>query len=292
MKPPTTAALLATATLLITLSAARSAPAQVTRYDEDKRMDMEAHADQYTGHARNGEGHYRRYCIKCHGDLGDGNGDSAPWVEPFKPRNFTLGIFKCRSTPTGTLPLDDDLFQTLHRGLNTSAMPHWSALTSQFRIDLVAYVKHFSPRFANEKPGTPVVIPAEPEVTPDRVKQGQQIYSRVQCWKCHGVTGGGNGPSAPTLVDDQNNPDPPFDFQASNRFKCGSTDSDFYKILMTGLDGSPMPSWSDNLKPEEAWDVIFYVRTFQPMKSKEKDIAKQLKLAPLNPDGSMPAGQH
>jgi hypothetical protein len=54
------------------------------------------------------------------------------------------------------------------------------------------------------------------------------------------------------------NPDPPFDFQTSNRFKCGSTDADFYKILMTGLDGSPMPSWSDNLKPDEAWDVIFY----------------------------------
>ena len=65
-------------------------------------------------------------CIGCHGDIGDGNGENTPWMEPFKPRNFTLGIFKCRSTPTGTLPTDDDLFRTLHRGLNTSDMPHWA----------------------------------------------------------------------------------------------------------------------------------------------------------------------
>ena len=39
---------------------------------------------------------------------------------------------------------------------------------------------------------------------------------------------------------------------------------------MTGLDGTPMPSWSDNIKPDEAWDLVFYLRSLQPMKSKEK----------------------
>jgi mono/diheme cytochrome c family protein len=291
MKPTNSTALFAGLTLLVFLTAVRPARAQITEYDEETRMNMEAHVGNYTGHARNGKMLYRRYCIKCHGELGDGNGDSAEWIEPFKPRNFTLGIFKCRSTPTGTLPTDDDLFSTLHRGLNTSAMPHWDALTSQNRIDLVAYVKHFSPRFASEKPGTPITIPPEPEVTADRVKQGREIFERVQCWKCHGVTGRGNGPSAPTLVDDQNNPDPAFDFQENTRFKCGSSDVDLYKIFMTGLDGSPMPSWSDNIKPDEAWSLVFYMRTLQPMKSKAKDIALQLKLTPVNPN-AIPGGQH
>ena len=28
---------------------------------------------------------------------------------------------------------------------------------------------------------------------------------------------------------------------------------------MTGLDGTPMPSFADNIKPDEAWDLVFYL---------------------------------
>ena len=66
-----------------------------------------------------------------------------------KPRNFTLGQFKCRSTPTGTLPTDEDLYNTIGRGLINSNMPQWLPLTTHEKVDLVAYVKHFSPRFAH-----------------------------------------------------------------------------------------------------------------------------------------------
>ena len=55
---------------------------------------------------------------------------------------------------------------------------------------------------------------------------------------------------------------------------------------MTGLDGTPMPSWSDNIKPDEAWDLVFYLRSLQPMKSKEKEIARQIGLKPGAPCGS------
>jgi mono/diheme cytochrome c family protein len=54
-----------------------------------------------------------------------------------------------------------------------------------------------------------------------------------------------------------------------------------YKDFMTGLDGSPMPSFADNVKPDEAWDLVFYLRTLQPQNSKEKQIAKQLGLKPI-----------
>jgi len=53
---------------------------------------------------------------------------------------------------------------------------------------------------------------------------------------------------------------------------------------MTGLDGTPMPSFADNVKPDEAWDLVFYLRTLQPMHTKEKEIAKQLGLKPINPN--------
>jgi cytochrome c oxidase cbb3-type subunit 2 len=157
------------------------------------------------------------------------------------------------------------------------------------RVDLVAYVKHFSPKFATEKPGTPIQIPPAPEVTADRIKAGQAVFQKLECWKCHGVEGRGNGPSADTLTDDQNRPIKPFNFHDGERFKCGSSDADLYKIFMTGLDGTPMPSFADNVKPEEAWELVFYLRTLQPMKTKEKAIARQLGLKPIDPNVPVPA---
>src|SRR6266542_2523803 len=79
---------------------------QMTKAQEKQEMGTESHIGKLTGHARAGEPHYRRFCVGCHGVLGDGEGDNAMWIDP-KPRNFTLGIFKCRSTPTGTLPTDE-----------------------------------------------------------------------------------------------------------------------------------------------------------------------------------------
>jgi len=32
---------------------------------------------------------------------------------------------------------------------------------------------------------------------------------------------------------------------------------------MTGVDGTPMPSFADVVKPEEAWDLVHYLRTLQ-----------------------------
>ena len=93
--------------------------AQVTEYQEKEWVNSPAassHVGNREGHARDAAMSYRRYCMVCHGPLGDGNGESAQWLDP-KPRDFTLGVFKCRSTPTGTLPTDQDLFDTIGRGV-------------------------------------------------------------------------------------------------------------------------------------------------------------------------------
>ncbi|MFZ3264106.1 MAG: c-type cytochrome [Terriglobales bacterium] len=269
--------------------------AQITKYQEEDWLNtpaVTAHIGNITGNAKAAAEPYRRYCLVCHGDLGDGNGESARWFEPPlypKPRDFTLAVFECRSTPTGTLPTDDDIFDTIARGLDRSNMPPWNTFSKQQRADLVAWIKHFSPRWQNEKPGTPIVIPPEPEVTAERIKAGQEVFNRVQCWKCHGVTGKGNGPSASTLTDDLGRPILPYNFSEGGRFKCGSTDSDLYRIFMTGLDGTPMPSFADNIKPDEAWDMVFFLRTLQPFHTKAKEIAKGLNLKPLNPNAPPPS---
>lgn len=278
--------LLGAAAAMLALSLPSSA--QLTKYDLEKTMNAESHVGNIAGHAKGAKGEYRRFCVGCHGELGDGNGENAVWIDP-KPRNFQLGVFKCRSTPTGTLPTDEDLFDSIARGFDRSNMPQWSNLTKQERADLVAWIKHYSPRWAGEKPGTPIIIPPEPEVTPERIKAGRDVFARVQCWKCHGVTGEANGPSASTLTDDLGRPILPFNFAEGARPKCGDTDKDIYRIFMTGLDGTPMPSFADNIKPDEAWDLVFYLRTLMSQHSKEKNMAKQLGLKPVDPNA--PAGQ-
>lgn len=245
---------------LITLAAAVCAGAQ------------QAHPGKLTGHFKDGAAAFPRYCNGCHGVRGDGKGTLAPYLDP-KPRDYTMGIFKCRSTPTGTLPTDDDLYNTMTRGFVTAAMPPWAPLPPQTRMDIVEYLKGFSPRFASEAPGIPIVIPAESPVTVSSIKHGAELYQKLECAKCHGAKGHGDGPDAPTSVNIKHEPLPPYDFTVTDRFKCGVTNSDLYRTFMTGMDGSPMLSYADKLTADQAWDLVHYVRTLQVAhKSKESSI--------------------
>ena len=225
-------------------------------------QEMESHIGKLTGHPETGRELYYRYCWGCHGARGDGNGENAAYLNPV-PRNFVQGTFKCRSTPTGTLPLDDDLYNSLYRGFNFTNMPSWKTLTAQQRADLVAFVKTFSPRFKNEKSGTPIPVPPEAALTVASIQHGQELFQKLECWKCHGLEGRGDGPSASTLTDSNDQPIRPYNFTSSNRSKCGSSNQDLYRIFMTGLDGTPMPSFADVIKPEDAWDLVHYLRTLQ-----------------------------
>ena len=255
-----------------------------------------------TGRAHVGKEIYGRYCFGCHGSRGDGNGIEAIWIEPFsgtgqgstivkdKPRDFVPATFKCRSTPTGTLPTDEDIFNAITRGFYTTYMPPWKALPENQRADLVAYIKTFSARWKNEKPGTPITIPPEPPLTIESILHGREIFQKVQCWKCHGPEGRGDGPSAPTLADDFGYPIRPYDFSSGTRFKCGSTNQDLYRIFMTGLDGTPMPSFADNLQPADAWDLVHFLRTLQlSIKTPESALFTQWQAA--HPGQLKPIGQ-
>ncbi len=222
----------------------------------------ESHIGKLSGHADAGKQLYFRYCWGCHGYRGDGNGENAPYLN-ILPRNFVAGTFKCRSTPTGTLPTDKDLFNSLVRGLNNSNMPSWITLTDQNRADLVAFIKTFSPRWKTEKAGDAIPVPSEPKLTLESIKHGQELFQKLECWKCHGQEGRGDGPSASTLTDSNDQPIRPYNFAAGSRFKCGSTNQDLYKIFLSGVDGTPMPSFADVVKPEEAWDLVHFLRTLQ-----------------------------
>ncbi|HEV8123154.1 MAG TPA: cytochrome c [Gemmatimonadales bacterium] len=247
-----------------------------------------SHVGNVTGNAAAGAREYRRYCVGCHGAAGDGLGENAQWIDP-KPRDFTAATFKCRSTPTGTLPTDDDLYRSVTRGFVTTNMPSWEPLTRQARANVVAYIKTFSPRWSQGS-GTPITVPAETAVTMESILHGRQLFQSMECWKCHGPAGHGDGPSASTLTDSKDNPIRPYNFASGSRFKCGDSNADLYRVFMTGLDGTPMPSFADNIQPNDAWDLVHFLRTLQPMPSPEAALWQAWlpghagELKPIGPD--------
>jgi cytochrome c oxidase cbb3-type subunit I/II len=234
--------------------------AQEQEQEKTNQGSKETRVGNLTGHVGSGKALYRRYCISCHGAHGDGAGESAPQLDP-KPRDFTKATFKCRSTPSGTLPTDTDLYDTISRGIFNSNMPPWRPLTREQRVDLIAFVKTFSSRFQEEKPGVPLSIPPEPPSSAASVQRGAQLFQDMNCWSCHGKEGRGNGPSAVTLTDNKGNPIHPFDFTTGTRMKCGEGGPTIFRDLMTGLDGTPMPSFADALNPDQAWDLVHFIES-------------------------------
>ncbi len=205
-----------------------------------------------------GQRSYSAHCAACHGEKGDGKGLQAGRLSP-RPRDFTTGVYELRSTPTGSLPTDQDLFETISRGIHGTAMVPWIALPEHERWALVAWLESFSKRFAEEPPGPAVVVPSAPPETPALVERGRVLYQRMSCASCHGISGRGDGPSAATLQDQAGRPAHPTDL-TQGRFERGSGMADIFLTLRTGMDGSPMPAWGTALSPDETWALAAYVR--------------------------------
>ncbi|MEA3138875.1 MAG: cytochrome c oxidase cbb3-type subunit [Gammaproteobacteria bacterium] len=214
-------------------------------------------------------------CAGCHGTFGNGRTTADTkgstnfnvayhFLNP-QPRDFTTAAFKSRTTPSGALPTDEDIFRTISRGVRKGQiMPAWGyaadghILPEQDRWDLVDYVKTFSPRFKSEAVPEPIQIPTPPypsakEAPAALIQEGRMVYRTLQCWSCHGNAGKGDGPSANELVDDWETPIRPFDF-SSGAFKFGDSPADVFRTFNTGLNGTPMPSFYDTIMyPREAF---------------------------------------
>jgi cytochrome c oxidase cbb3-type subunit 2 len=132
---------------------------------------------------------YLRHCAACHGEKGDGQGPGAYLLFP-KPRDFTRGVYKFRSTPTGAPPTDTDLLRTLKRGVAGTSMPPWDRLSEKELTGVIEHVKSFSDIFMDEDAiEPPIVIKASPSMTGASVKAGRHVYKEMECDKCHGEGG-------------------------------------------------------------------------------------------------------
>ncbi len=200
---------------------------------------------------------YQENCAACHGEKGNGKGPSAGSLKT-EPRDFTGGIYKFRSTPSGSLPLDKDILRTISAGVRGTSMLAQLQLSQEERLAVTRYIKTFSPRFKKEKPKQPISIPSRPHKDKALIALGETLYKDAGCVSCHGLEGKGGGSSAEDLKDHWGFPIRPADLTL-RPFKSGPEPEDLYRALSTGLDGTPMPSYADALTPNQRWALVSYI---------------------------------
>jgi mono/diheme cytochrome c family protein len=202
---------------------------------------------------------YVKYCSQCHGENGDGEGYASPHLLP-RPRNFTTGKFKVRTTATGALPTHQDLVNVIRRGMPYTSMPAWPDLSDQDVSNLAYFIKTFSADFSKpENAAQPIQLPSAPKATKESVELGKKLYEETGCIKCHGTLGRGDGPSATTLKDDWGHPIRPADLTQSWTFRAGSSREDVFRTMSTGFNGTPMPGFVDALQPEQRWAITDFI---------------------------------
>jgi DMSO reductase family type II enzyme heme b subunit len=214
------------------------------------------------GDATAGKAVYQRKCLLCHGEKGDGKGPGAERFIP-RPRDFTSGIFKIRTTATKA-PSDRDLYTTITNGMPGTSMPAWEVLPERDRWNLVAYIKTFAPERFKEV-SRKLELPKEVGASADSLKRGKEMFEAIECHKCHGADGRADGPSRPELKDEWGQPIAPANLTKRWTFRGGPSRADIATRLAGGVLGTPMPAFSDSVeKPEDIWHLANYVASLGP----------------------------
>src|SRR3546814_1552981 len=110
-------------------------------------------------------------------------------MHEFRPRDFTLGLFKFRLTSSSSMPTDGDLLRTITRGVRGTAMPSWHMLEEKDRLAVIQYIKYelavdrsdpSSPYlyFVEEPPQAPIFIGQPPE--PSEAIRSEEHTSELQ----------------------------------------------------------------------------------------------------------------
>lgn len=216
--------------------------------------------------APDAKGLYAQHCARCHGDTGHGDGPAHTMQRPW-PRDFTTGVYKFRSTPSGTLPLRSDVERVIAQGIPRTSMPGYGKWLSQEEIRALAdYVLRFSsgsgvPDGADSAVRIPGTLLKRPH-SQGLLDRGKDVFVR-NCAACHGPDGRGLGELAGTLRDKDGFLINPVDLTDALGYGGGSRAGEIYKTLSTGITGSPMPDFSQTLADADREAVAAYVESIQ-----------------------------
>ena len=215
-----------------------------------------------------GKEYYFKFCVHCHGKEGKGDGRASNHIFP-QPRELSQGVFKFHATQTNTLPLDEDIIRTIKKGIPGTAMPAWNGILSDEIINsIVKFIKTFSARFGMEVPGRKIAISMEPPFDSLSIAYGKKIYKELRCEKCHGENGNKEGELSKTLKTFRDTTWFVYDLRRKNFYKAGSSGTDIYRTLATGLDGSPMNAY-DYISDFERWHLVHFVQSMHSVKRGE-----------------------
>lgn len=104
-----------------------------------------------------------------------------------------------------------------------------------------------------------------PRINYDLYDQGRYVYER-NCILCHGEKGDGNGPAAAELKDGWGLPVKPADLREPH-LRCGDDPADIFRILSTGMSGTPMLSFAATHTEEQRWDIVAYILSIRAQSS-------------------------
>jgi mono/diheme cytochrome c family protein len=161
------------------------------------------------------------------------------------------------------------MMHVINVGMPGTAMPGWEDMLSRAeREALVEYLKTFSRFFQGDAP-TALDFGRALRGSDEVIARGAEVYQELQCFMCHGQQGRGDGESTPTLNDDLGFPVYAADLTEGWMFNGGGTVEDIYRRLRTGLDGTPMPTFSDVvdagvITDEDLWALSHWVRSRSP----------------------------
>ena len=101
----------------------------------------------------------------------------------------------------------------------------------------------------------------ESGVSSEHAARGRVLFNAA-CSACHGAEGNGKGVAAGLLKDMWGFDVTPADLRQPH-LRCGSDAGDVYRVLTTGLDGTPMVSFAEVFTPEQRWDIVAYLETLR-----------------------------
>ena len=234
---------------------------------------------------------YYKRCVWCHGVEGGGDGPPADRLFT-RPRNFIQGTFTLRFTDSGELPLDADLIKTVTNGLPGSAMPAWGGFLKPAEIEaVVQFIKTLvQDRDFNDVEDEEVFVqdfgtspfgtkgPYHLGIPQEAIDQGKEVFTKNKCFECHGGEGRGDG--NPTMKDDWGFPILAADWQQCWNFRGSRRDSfnpfNIVRTVTTGLNGTPMPNFKDQITIEDRWKLAAFVNSLCPRKKIDRLTSKPI----------------